>query len=80
MVVSLWNSCVSQPIGAGSINLSDGTLLPPKMLVVEIEKMRFSPFSGVNFHVNVTGGCREVHPKQSQISAKGFIKFGNLQG
>jgi hypothetical protein len=49
------------------------------MLVVEIEEMSFSPFNGVNFHENVTGGCCEVHPKQSQISAKGFIKFGNLQ-
>lgn len=70
MVVVCGIAASQQPIGADSINLSDGTLLPPKMLVVEIEEMGFSPFSGVNFHVNVTGGCREVSQTVSDIGKR----------
>jgi hypothetical protein len=45
-----------QPVGVGNIKLSDGALLRLKILIVDIKEAGFSPFGGLNFHVNVTGG------------------------
>jgi hypothetical protein len=46
----------SQPIGVGDIKLSDGAHLRLKMLIVDVKEIGFSPFGGVNFYANVTGG------------------------
>ena len=46
----------SQPIGVGDIKLSDGALLRLKILIVDVKEIGFSPFGGVNFYANVTGG------------------------
>ena len=46
----------SQPIGIGDIKLSDGALLRLKILIVDVKEIGFSPFGGVNFYANVTGG------------------------
>ncbi len=47
---------LAQPIGVGDIKLSDGSLLRLKILIVDVKEIGFSPFGGVNFYANVTGG------------------------
>jgi hypothetical protein len=47
---------VSSPVGAGTIKLSDGTILKLKILIVDVREAGFSPFGGVNFDVKVAGG------------------------
>ncbi|MFZ8839775.1 MAG: hypothetical protein ACO2PM_12885 [Pyrobaculum sp.] len=46
----------SQSIGVGDIKLSDGAHLRLKILIVDVKEIGFSPFGGVNFYTNVTGG------------------------
>ena len=52
----MFMSVSGQPFGVGSIKLSDGAVLRLRILIVDIKEMGFSPFGGVNFNVNVTGG------------------------
>jgi hypothetical protein len=47
---------VSSLVGAGTIKLSDGTILKLKILIVDVREAGFSPFGGVNFDVKVAGG------------------------
>lgn len=48
---------VSQrPVGVGNIKLSDVAHLRLKILIVDVKEIGFSPFGGVNFYANVTGG------------------------
>jgi len=48
---------VSQrPVGVGNIKLSDGAHLRLRILIVDVKEIGFSPFGGVNFYANVTGG------------------------
>lgn len=47
---------MSSPVGAGTIKLSDGTILKLKILIVDVREAGFSPFGGVNFDVKVAGG------------------------
>jgi len=60
---------LAQPIGVGDIKLSDGALLRLKILIVDVKEIGFSPFGGVNFYANVTGGVY-VSQTASESSSK----------
>ena len=56
----------SQPIGVGDIKLSDGAHLRLKILIVDVKEIGFSPFGGVNFYANVTGGVYIPEPQRAR--------------
>jgi hypothetical protein len=45
-----------QPIGVGTIKLSDGSTLQLKVFIIDVKEAGFSPFGGVYFYVSVAGG------------------------
>ena len=45
-----------RPVGVGNIKPSDGAHLRLRILIVDVKEIGFSPFGGVNFYTNVTGG------------------------
>ena len=63
---------VSQrPVGVGNIKLSDGAHLRLRILIVDVKEIGFSPFGGVNFYANVTGGVYvESIPDSLKSSSK----------
>jgi hypothetical protein len=70
----------SQPIGVGDIKLSDGALLRLKILIVDVKEIGFSPFGGVNFYANVTGGVYvESIPDSLRELVKDKLLFPGLE-
>ncbi len=45
-----------RPVGVGNIKPFDGALLRLRILIVDVKEIGFSPFGGVNFYANATGG------------------------